>query len=124
MNKKEMLRIIFVIIFIVVTVVVIKLIQGTDPTKKELKNIGYSEEEINIILEKLEDFDLNEIVKMEYNNKLVNILNEQYYIPNNLFEYLEYSDKYNNVKDIISVVNVGSYKDFYTEILNIFANLF
>ena len=85
-----------------------------DSTKSDLKKLGYSKEEINTIVEKLSESDITKILNMDYNKNLVSIINEQYYIQDNLERYLTYSNKNENIKDVISIVNVGADSDWYT----------
>lgn len=112
--KKEVKRAIILVIAIIVIVVIIKCIQGFDSTKKELKEKGYSKEDSNIIVEKLSKEEIAKILEIDYSDKLISILNEKYYIPANLFTYIEYAKDKENVKDVISVVNVGANNDWYT----------
>ena len=114
MDKNTIKRLIFVIIFVVIVVAIILIIQNTNKTEKALKELGYSEEDITVIVEKLNETDIEKILNMEYNQKLASIISAQYYIPNNLDRYLSYSNKTDNIDDIIAVVNVGADSDWYT----------
>ena len=114
MDKNTIKRLIFVIIFVVIVVAIILIIQNTNKTEKALKELGYSEEDITVIVEKLNETDIEKILNMEYNQKLASIISAQYYIPNNLDRYLSYSNKTDNIDDIIAVVNVEADSDWYT----------
>ncbi len=114
MDKNTFKRLIFVIIFVVIVVAVILIIQNTNKTEKALKELGYSEEDITVIVEKLSETDIEKILNMEYNQKLASIINAKYYIPDNLDRYLAYSPKTDNIDDIISIVNVGADSEWYT----------
>ena len=114
MDKNTFKRLIFVIIFVVTVVAVILIIQNTNKTEKALKELGYSEEDITVIVEKLSETDIEKILNMEYNQKLASIINAKYYIPDNLDRYLAYSPKTDNIDDIISIVNVGADSEWYT----------
>mgnify|MGYP002564770776 FL=1 len=114
MDKNMLKRLIFVIIFVVIVVAVILIIQNTNKTEKALKELGYSEEDITVIVEKLSETDIEKILNMEYNQKLASIINAKYYIPDNLDRYLAYSPKTDNIDDIISIVNVGADSEWYT----------
>ena len=114
MKKEEIKKIIIIVVCVAVLVTIIMLIKGCDSTKSDLKKIGYSKDEINTIIEKLNDEEITKILNMEYNKNLVSIINEQYYIPYNLDRYLEYSNKNENIKDVISIVNVGADNEWYT----------
>lgn len=114
MDKNTIKRLIFVIIFVVIVVAIILIIQNTNKTEKALKELGYSEEDITVIVEKLNETDIEKILNMEYNQKLASIISAQYYIPDNLDKYLAYSPKTDNIDDIISIVNVGADSEWYT----------
>ena len=114
MKKEEIKKIIIIVVCVAVLVTIIMLIKGCDSTKSDLKKIGYSKDEINTIIEKLNDEEITKILNMDYNKNLVNIINEQYYIPYNLDRYLSYANKNENIKDVISIVNVGADSDWYT----------
>ncbi len=113
-DRSTIKRIIFVLIFVLLVVGIILIIKNTNKTEKALKEKGYSKEEINVIIEKLNETDIEKILTLDYNQKLTSIINEQYYIPNNLERYLAYSNKTDNIQDIISVVNVGADSEWYT----------
>ena len=114
MKKEEIKKIIIIVVCVAVLVTIIMLIKGCDSTKSDLKKIGYSKDEINTIMEKLSEEDITKILNMDYNKNLVSIINEQYYIPYNLDRYLAYANKNENIKDVISVVNVGADNEWYT----------
>ena len=114
MKKEEKKRVVIVIVCVVILITILLLIKGCYSTKNDLKKKGYSNDDINIILEKLSDEQIDTILELEYNEKLASIINEQYYIPYNLERYLSYSNKTENIKDVISIVNVGADNDWYT----------
>ncbi len=114
MKKEEIKKIIIIVIAVIIIVSIILLVKGCDSTKSDLKKKGYSKDEINTIIEKLSENDITKILNMDYNKNLVSIINEQYYIPDNLERYLTYSNKNENIKDVISIVNVGADSDWYT----------
>lgn len=114
MKKEEIKKIIIIVVCVAVLISIIMLIKGCDSTKSDLKKIGYSKDEINTIIEKLNDEEITKILNMEYNKNLVSIINEQYYIPYNLDRYLNYANKNENIKDVISIVNVGADNEWYT----------
>ncbi len=114
MKKEELKKIIIIVVCVAVLVTIIMLIKSCDSTRSDLKKIGYSKDEINTIMEKLSEEDITKILNMDYNKNLVSIINEQYYIPYNLDRYLAYANKNENIKDVISVVNVGADNEWYT----------
>ena len=65
MKKKEFIRAVIVVIAILVVVLVIKLIQGFDSTKNDLKKLGYSKEEFSVIVEKLDKENIEKVLTLE-----------------------------------------------------------
>ena len=114
LDKNIIKRVVFVVVFVIVVVGIILIIQNTNKTEKALKELGYSKEDITVIVEKLSETDIEKILNMEYNQKLASIISAQYYIPDNLDRYLAYSPKTDNIDDIISIVNVGADSEWYT----------
>lgn len=106
----------FLLFFIVIVVIaVVIFIMNYDGTKSALKKIGYSKEDATLIEEKLTEEQITTILGIEYNPSLISIINEKYYIPNNLEEYLDFSKTEKDITKIISKVNVGSNKDWYVD---------
>lgn len=112
--KGELKRAIILVIAIILVVIVIKLIQNRDTTIKDLKNKGYNDSEITILLENLNEEEIKNTIANEYNQYLPKILSNKYYIKDNLQKYLEYCKINNNVEEVISIINVGADKDWYT----------
>lgn len=113
-NQKK--RIIILVIAIIIVIIIIKLIQNFDSTKNDLKKLGYSKENINLIIEKLSSDQVQSILNLEYNDKLDEIISNDYFIPNNLMPYLEYTKTEDDINKAISKVNVKANKDWYTDI--------
>ena len=117
MDKKELKRLIILVISIVLVVVTIKVIQNIDHTSRELKNKGYSKEDVVIILDKFNKEEINKILNLDYNPKLVSIISHKYYIDYNLDKYLNFSNKEDDIDKIISIVNVKADNPWYTNTL-------
>lgn len=98
----------------------LNLTSGDD---KKLENIGYSNIEISIIKDILNNKDIKIIYKYEYINSLTDILLNKDFNQNKLSNYLEYYEKYNNIKsqDLIYIINNEfdnlEYNDFNKEII-------
>ena len=60
--KKEFKRGIVLVIGIIILVVSIKLIQNYDKIGKQLKEIGYSKEDVLVLKEKLNEEEMNKIL--------------------------------------------------------------
>lgn len=112
--NEELKRMILVVIGVIILVVCIKCIQGKPSISNDLKKRGYSEEEINILTEYLNEEELKNVSFKEYNELLPKLISHKYYIKDNHQKYIEYSKKNNNLDEIISIINVGADKDWYT----------
>ena len=69
--NEEAKRAILLVIGIIIAVVCIKCIQGEDSTLGNLKKRGYSEEEINILLEHLTEEEIKNISFKKSNIKII-----------------------------------------------------
>jgi len=106
--KDEIKRAIFLGIAVVLVVVGIKLFQNRDTTLKDLKKRGYSDEEITILLNNLNEVEIKNTINSEYNGCLPKVLSHKYYIKDNLYNYLKYCKENNNLDSVISGVNTGT----------------
>lgn len=112
--KAERKRLIVLVIAVVLIIVIIKCIQGCDGTKNALKKKGYSKEDIASITEVLSKEDITKILELDYQEALAKIVKQTYYIPKNLFTYLEEAKKNPDIEKVISLVNTSSYQAWYT----------
>lgn len=115
MKKTEIKRLAFLIIAVVIVVVGIKIFQNRDTTYKDLLKKGYTDSDITILLDKLNEEEIKNTISSEYNEYLPKILNSKYYIPTNLRKYLELCKTNNNIEDVIAIINTGSDKEWYTD---------
>lgn len=88
-----------------------------DSTEYKLKKVGYSKVEVTDIL-KLDKSSVDIFLTLDYNKNIIKFVKETYFIKKNLNQYLEYikTNKSKEISDIVSIVNVGANKDFYTDI--------
>ncbi len=93
-------------------------INYTNSISYKLKKTGYSNEEIKTINEKLNQKNIEDLIQSEYNKYITPIIKEKYFIENKLNAYLNYKkeNEEKEISDIISVVNAGADKEFYTDI--------
>jgi len=113
--KAERKRLIVLVVAVVLIVVIIKCIQGCDSTKNALKKKGYSKEDIATITEVLNKEEITKILELDHQEYLAKIIKQTYYIPNNLFTYLEEAKENQDIEKVISLVNTNSYHDWYTD---------
>ncbi len=96
---------------------IFKVTEPRDETKEKLKEIGYSDGEVAII-KKLSDINISIIKTLEYNEQLIEILEERYFIEDKILDYLDYKDnnEEKDIREIVERVNTNRHYDFYTNI--------
>lgn len=104
-----------IIAFIIIVLISINYYKKITSYSYKLEKIGYSKEQVEIIL-KLKDEQIDNILNMEYNKVIPKFVKEKYFIYDNLERYLKYYDKNKREKKdkIIALVNVGADSAFYT----------
>ncbi|MEG2457393.1 MAG: D-alanyl-D-alanine carboxypeptidase family protein [Bacilli bacterium] len=114
--------------FIVVVVVILLIIFGIKGISSFIKNknsyehklslVGYKKDEIKILLKNFEKNDLENILKIDYNENLANYSEQKYFNINKLNEYTAYlnKNKKSNIKETIAVINTGADKEEYDDI--------
>lgn len=118
--KKKVIRS-FIILGIIVFFIIIGIILGIQHYKKihsypyKLQKIGYQQTEIEEII-KLEDKQIEDILKKEYDKRLIKFLKQKYFIYDNLNRYENYFKEHRDLEysKIISLVNVNADYEFYT----------
>lgn len=125
MNKDKKKKIIIVgIIIICVIILIISSIfyfKHINSTNYKLKKLGYTEEEIKVILNKTDIIDL---ALSEYNSNLVKLITNKYFMINRLNRYLNYSKEHTktDINRIVSIVNANMDKEIYTDVKTVFQN--
>ena len=114
-NKKAVVIALGILVIITVCFVGINIYKYLNSNEYSLKKIGYTKTEINDIL-KMDSDDIEIILSSEYNEHIIPLFQEKYFISDNLNSYLKYKrdNKELSYSDIIAVVNVGADKDWYT----------
>ena len=83
----------------------------------KLLNIGYTETEIDIILEKFKEKEINYFLENEKNDNYLSLLEEKYFIYDKFYDYLEYAqnnlDK--SLTNVVEIVNTNTNREYYTE---------
>lgn len=84
----------------------------------KLLNLGYSKEEINILKEKTNSNFMNSLLEIERDENYFSIINDAYYIKDNLDDYIAYYESHLNTKPdkVVTKVNIHATKDWYEEI--------
>lgn len=107
------LLIVFLLIFMIIFGIRQIIYHNTDEYK--LKQIGYNKEQITKIL-KLDKDKKEKVLKIDYNEFLLKLFEEKYYISANTDRYLEYEKQHKGMSasDIVAVVNVNGDYEHYT----------
>ena len=76
---------------------------------EKLKEKGYSDEDVSLILKKISKDDYDDILKLGYDKSLIDILSSTDYDESKFNNYIEYyvKNKDANINDIITIVNSG-----------------
>jgi D-alanyl-D-alanine carboxypeptidase len=88
-----------------------KFNQAFNEQKRKLEEQHYSSKEIDLILSKISDDNINYLIENKINKELLlNIINEKYYIDNYLEKYINYYNDNQDklIKDIIAIINTHS----------------
>lgn len=107
---------IFIVVLLSIIVGIIYLVKTNNYKNSyeyKLLQVGYSEEEVNVLLTKYNN-RVEDLLKIEYNEHIIKFMEDKYFIFSKLNEYLEYKDK-NNKKDyseIVKLVNVEMHIDW------------
>ena len=77
---------------------------------------GYDKESTNYLL-KLSEKEKKYILTLDYNDYIIDILKEEYFMWKNLDDYLSYYSENNDksFSDVISIVNVSANKEWYDD---------
>ncbi len=119
--KKEVYLFIGIIIVIVGGVIFginkFKEYQYHKTNEYKLLNLGYSNDEVDFLLDLNDDEIIKYVLSQEKNSKIINILNEKYFLTKNFNLYIEYM---NNNKDlssseIVRDINIHLDKNFYED---------
>ena len=109
---------------VIIVILIIGIIIGINKYKEylyhqtyeyKLLENNYNKDEVNLILSKLDDDYINELITSVYNSNVIDFLKEKYFIKDNLDRYLAYFKKNKNTSktDIVALVNVNRDKDYY-----------
>lgn len=122
-KKKRQIKkipcIIAAVVLIILSILIYKLIADILYKRTydyKLLQKGYKEEEIVYLKENAED-KLEDILNIDYEEYIIPILKEKYFLWKNFKTYLEYIKEYPEKKyeEIIQEVNIGTNKAFYTD---------
>lgn len=100
---------------LIVLIIVLCLIGCQEKIDSKLSKLGYSQEDIEIIMTYPEN--IQELFLSEYNYKYADLIKTDGFIIDNLDEYVEYYGRY-NTKQLVDMVNNGKINPFLDELYN------
>lgn len=113
--KRRLIILLFIIIISIVGIKSYKTYKYHQTYEYKLLEKNYTKEETDLLLEKLDKTRIEKLLTTEKNEKLINILNEKYFLTKNLNKYIAYSDKNPEISltEVIALVNVHRDQDYY-----------
>ena len=119
--KRKYIVIGFVILVVVISSIIginylIKTMNYHKTYEYKFMKIGYSKDDLKT-LDNLKNESKDYILNLKYNKDIIYIINEKYFIEDNLKKYIEYKNENGYpIIDIIALVNTNAYKDWYTDV--------
>lgn len=114
--KKSVWIILGILILLILGIIIgVKYLSYRSSTPYQLKELGYSKEEIKKI-ETYEKKEIDAILKKEHIDSLTKWFDQTYFLFDNLDRYLTYQKEHQKeeMSKVISIVNVGADYEFYT----------
>lgn len=113
--KRKLIILLFIIIISIVGIKSYKTYKYHQTYEYKLLEKNYTKEETDLLLKKLDKTRIEKLLTTEKNEKLINILNEKYFLIKNLNKYIAYSDKNPEISltEVIALVNVHRDQDYY-----------
>lgn len=122
LSKTGKILIIGIIVFIIVVFYLVKTITYCMSDEYKIGEMGYNDAEVATILSKTEKnlSEREKIKKLRYNKLIPKLLNEKFFMFQNLERYLKYAHKNSDesLKNVVAKVNVKRDYDFYTHVKN------
>jgi len=123
-KKKHKLKKSVKVVVVVLVVLIIGVLGGLKAYKTykyhqtneyKLLMVGYSNSEVEDILSKLNENQIETLLTQVKNETLVSIINAKYFMLKNYEKYLEYEENNTStsIDDVIAIVNVGANKEWY-----------
>lgn len=115
LKKKPIIILVISIALITFGIVyMVKTINYHKTYEYKLLKVGYSKEEI-VEIENLKEKTKDYILTIEYNESIIPLLKEKYFMEKNLKKYINYSKESNkNLTDVVAIVNVNANNEWYT----------
>jgi len=122
--KKNVKKIFFILVVLGIflsmgiysTIKIYKQKQYEKTYEYKLLQIGYTEEETDIIIEKYKNKEIDYILTTDLNKNYIEILNDKFFIYDFFYEYLAYLQ--NNldkpIRSVIEIINTNRDNEYYT----------
>lgn len=116
---------IFILLVVLVIVGIIMGIKGIINTIKlhktseyKLTKLGYTEEESKVLVKLLSKKDIEYVLSIDYNHKIVEYSKFNDFDPKKIEDYMEYArqNKNTDLQDVVTLVNIGKKGDWYDTI--------
>ena len=114
-NYKNITKAGIILILIIGIIVGISIIKYRNSDKYKLKEIGYTNEQIKEII-KLDKKYKDKVLSIDYDEFLLSLFKEKYFIFDNTDRYLEYHRNNEKISatDVVAIVNVNGDYEHYT----------
>ncbi len=109
---------IFIVILIAIIVGIVLLVKHIKYTKTyeyKLLNVGYTMEDVELILDKLSDSKKDILLNKKYSSEELEFLKEKYFIFSHFDDYIKYreeNDEYPN-NEIVAIINTEANIDWF-----------
>lgn len=109
--------VVILIVAIVVGTNVYQNIKYQQTNEYKLLEVGYTEEEIRILEENLEEEEINTLANAQKDEFLLEILEDDYFIKDNLNRYTAYHQENDSLsaRMVVATVNTNTDYDYYTQ---------
>lgn len=129
-NRKTFWTLLFLFIILFIVLMIIRDKKETLPNhenepnktvyESKLHKIGYNEEEIKILKNKLNKNEIKEIESKQYDKNIPKLVNDKYFIYENFERYLDYLQKENkSIEKTVMEVDIGIDKPCYTNVTEV-----
>lgn len=117
--KKQVYIVGVIILFFIIGIYaaknIYKNIQYKKTTEYKLLHKGYTKEDIELLNNKTNEDIISNLIDTGKNDFLIKLINEKYYIKNNLERYLTYQKNHKEAspEKVVTIINTNTDYDFY-----------
>ena len=118
-NKKRFITFMIVLLLIIGGIIygiisLVNLINYRKSNEYKLLEQGYSINEVKVLLDKLNENEINNLLTRKKDSSILEYINENYFIYDNLDKYIEYAKRNKYDKDkIIRIINTEANIDWF-----------